>query len=78
MGLDVYYPADIRNALRAAEQAVGAAADAAGDQNDPFAAGFLAGYHAALTTIGLAFGLQLVQVGAPAVRMEGNDVRLLR
>lgn len=57
MGLDVYFPADIRNALLAAEQAVGAMADAAGGKGDPFTAGFLAGYRAALTTLALAFGL---------------------
>lgn len=57
MGLDVYFPADIRNALLAAEQAVGAMADAAGGKDDPFTAGFLAGYRAALTTLALVFGL---------------------
>jgi len=57
VGLNVYYPNDVRNALLAAEQAVNAATDAAGDQDDPFTAGFLAGYRAALTTIALAFGL---------------------
>ena len=57
MGLEVYYPTDIRNALLAAEQAVGATADASGDKDDPFTAGFLTGYRAALTTLALAFGL---------------------
>ena len=57
MGLEVYYPADIRNALLAAEQAVGATADAAGNKDDPFTAGCLTGYRAALTTLALAFGL---------------------
>jgi hypothetical protein len=58
MGLEVYYPADIRNALLAAEQAAGATAAAAGNNgDDPFAAGFLAGYRAALATLALAFGL---------------------
>ena len=53
MGLEVYYPADIRNALLAAEQAVNATADAAGNQDDPFTAGFLSGYRAALATLAL-------------------------
>jgi len=57
MGLEVYYPADIRNALLAAEQAANATATATGDQDDPFTSGFLAGYRAALTTLALAFGL---------------------
>jgi len=57
MGLEVYYPADVRNALLAAEQSVSATAQVAGSQDDPFAAGFLTGYRAALTTIALAFGL---------------------
>jgi hypothetical protein len=57
VGIEVYYPADIRNALLAAEQAVGATADAAGDKDDPFTTGFLTGYRAALTTLALAFGL---------------------
>jgi len=57
VGLNVYYPADVRNALLAAEQAVNATAEAAGDPEDPFTAGFLAGYRAALTTLALAFGL---------------------
>ena len=57
MGLEVYYAADIRNALLAAEQAVGATAEAAGERDEPFTAGFLTGYRAALTTLALAFGL---------------------
>lgn len=57
MSLNVYYPTDIRNALLAAEQAVNATTDAAGAHDDPFTAGFLTGYRAALTTIALAFGL---------------------
>lgn len=57
MGLEVYYPADIRSALLAAEQAVSATADAACRKDDPFTAGFLTGYRAALTTLALAFGL---------------------
>jgi hypothetical protein len=75
VGLEVYYPTDIRNALLAAEQAANATAKAvrpAHDgaignpqsrtspetgQDDPFSAGFLTGYRAALTTLALAFGL---------------------
>lgn len=57
MGLEVYYPADIGNALLPAEQAVNATADAARNDDDPFTAGFLTGYRAALTTLALAFGL---------------------
>lgn len=68
MGLEVYYPTDVRNALLAAEQAVNAMADAAavgaGEDNvdapqSAFTAGFLTGYRAALTTLALAFGLGL-------------------
>jgi len=57
MGLQVYYPSDIRNALLAAEQAVAATDTATGKQDDPFATGFLSGYRAALVTMALAFGL---------------------
>lgn len=72
MGLEVYYPTDVRNALLAAEQAVNAMADAAtigqgqvvnqdGDTipQSPFTLGFLTGYRAALTTLALSFGLGL-------------------
>jgi len=47
-----YSPGDIRNALLAAEQAVNATADATGNEDDPFSAGFLTGYRAALTYAG--------------------------
>lgn len=63
MGLEVYYPADIRNALLAAEQANKAAAEAAdwaygrGVSPPAFMAGYQAGHRAALTTLALAFGL---------------------
>jgi hypothetical protein len=57
VALEVYYPADIRNALLAAEQAVNATAEASDRLDDPFTAGFLTGYRAALTTLALAFGL---------------------
>ena len=66
MGLEVYYPTDIRNALLAAEQAVGATAEAAGNGDEPFTAGFLAGYRAALTTLALAFGLTVRHEPPPA------------
>jgi len=74
MGLEVYYPTDIRNALLAAEQAVNATVDAAGNQDDPFTAGFLAGYRAALTTLALAFGLAARPETSPA---EWNTVFLV-
>lgn len=57
MSLEVYYSSDIRNALLAAEQAVNATADVSGNKDEPFSAGFLIGYQAALTTLALAFGL---------------------
>ena len=57
MGLEIYYPADIHNALLAAEHAVTVAAGSSGRQDNAFAAGFLVGYQAALTTLALAFGL---------------------
>lgn len=65
MGLDVYYPADIRNALMAAEQSASAAFDAIGGKDDPFANGYTAGYRAALVTVALAFGLlpEKIQTG---------------
>ena len=61
MGLEVYYPTDIRNALLAAEQAASVTAEATGNQDTPFAAGYLIGYRAALVTIALAFGLGLAR-----------------
>jgi hypothetical protein len=57
VALDVWFKLDIQNALRAAEQASGAALRVAGDEQDPYVAGFQAGYRAALATIALAFGL---------------------
>lgn len=57
MALEVYYPQDIRNALRAAEQASGAAWMAARGEDSELAQSYLEGYRAALTTIALAFGL---------------------
>lgn len=60
MGLEIYYPSDIRNAILAAEQATSAAIQAVGPDN-AFGMGFLAGYHAALTTLALAFGLIQVE-----------------
>lgn len=57
MGLEVYYPQDIRNVLRAAEQASSAALTAVKGKEDEFAQGYQEGYRAALTTVALAFGL---------------------
>lgn len=59
MALDLWFKLDIQNALRAAEQASGAALQAAGNEHDPYAAGFQTGYRAALTTVALAFDLML-------------------
>ena len=57
MGLEVYYPQDIRNVLLAAEQASNAALMATGTDDDKFTLGYQAGHRAALATIALAFGL---------------------
>lgn len=57
MALDVWFRSDIQNALRAAEQASGAALRAAGNEHGPYLAGFQAGCRATLATIALAFGL---------------------
>lgn len=56
MSLDVYYKPDILNALLAAEQANDAAFESVTVTDDNTAA-FRRGYHAALTTLALAFGL---------------------
>jgi len=53
MGLEVYYPKDLRNALLAAEQAMNATLPVTGDDGAEYARG----YRAALLTIALAFGL---------------------
>jgi hypothetical protein len=71
MGLEVYYPADICNALLAAEQAVNATALATGNQDDPFTSGYLTGYRAALTTLALAFGLAAKQAQALSTLLVG-------
>jgi len=57
MGLEVYYPEDIRNALLAAEQASGTALQVVGGEGNELARGYREGYQAALTTIAIAFGL---------------------
>ena len=62
MGLEVYYPTDIRNALLSAEQNVNATAKALGNTDDPFAAGYLTGYRVAITTLAMAFGLVTPEV----------------
>ena len=71
MGLEVYYPTDIRNALLAAEQSANATATATGNIDDPFAAGFLVGYRAALTTLAVAFGLVGGDNGRPQNELSG-------
>ena len=59
----MYYQDDIRNALRAAEQATRAALPnnsalpETRSPNDAYAEGYWDGYRAALMTIALAFGL---------------------
>ncbi len=57
VGLEIFYLADIHNKLLAAEQTVNATADAVGNPDDAFTAGFLTGYRATFTTLALAFGL---------------------
>jgi hypothetical protein len=57
MALEVYYPADIRNALLAAEQSAAAAIGATSVKDELSQGYWLSGYRAALTTIALAFGL---------------------
>ena len=57
MGLEVFYPQDIRNALLAAEQASTVALLTADGGKSEFARGYQKGYRTALTTIALAFGL---------------------
>ena len=61
MGLQVFYPEDIRNALAAAEQATNQAAEFGGRNED-----YLAGYSAALMTIALAFGVADCRKAIPA------------
>ena len=56
MSLEVYYPQDILNALKAAAQSNGQALQAISGQSE-FAEGYEMGYRAALSTIALAFGL---------------------
>lgn len=76
MALDVWYKADVQNALSAAEQASGAALRAAGKEDDPYLAGYQAGYRAALVTVALAFGL--VPARPQAIiqrRLAGQEVR---
>lgn len=62
MALQCWFESDIRNALLAAghsvDAAMGVCAIMAG-QPDGYAAGFASGYHAALVTLALAFGLVL-------------------
>ena len=62
MGLEVYYPDDIRNALLAVEHATDEAAEFGGRNED-----YLAGYRAALKTIALAFGVADFQEKASSV-----------
>ena len=72
MALEVYYPQDIRNALLAAQQANDAAFEAVAVTDDNTAA-FRRGYHAALMTLALAFGL--VPSSNFGVENEAQDIR---
>ncbi len=59
MGLDIFFPEDIRNALLAADEASSSTAGVcAAVGRDPVTLrAYLEGYRAALTTVALAFGL---------------------
>ena len=57
MSLEVYYPQDIHNALLAAEQATASALQASCEVDARYSQGYDDGYHAALMTLALAFGL---------------------
>lgn len=72
MGLTVFYPSDIRNALLAAEQSASATAEAI-SSDDAFIGDYLEGYHAALTTIALAFGLIDRDAPQPPMRRIFTD-----
>ena len=71
MGLEVYYPNDIRNALLAAEQANRASLMAAAGGETELARAFQSGYRTALATVALAFGL--VQPGNYAEFREWQE-----
>ena len=62
MALEVFYAQDIHNALLAAQQANDAAFEAVAVTDDNTAA-FRRGYHAALTTLALAFGIAETESG---------------
>lgn len=76
MALDVFFYTDIRNALLAAEQAGDMALQAAGGGMTEYTKGYQIGYHAALTTIALAFGLleQVDSSGPELSRARDRDV----
>ncbi len=59
MGLDIFFAEDVRNALLAADEASSSTARVcAAVSGDPVTLrAYLEGYHAALTTVALAFGL---------------------
>jgi hypothetical protein len=77
VALDVWFKLDIQNALRAAEQASGAALRAADNEHNPYVEGFQAGYRAALTTIALAFNLLPIhsEPGTQAGHLAGPSVQ---
>ena len=57
MSLEVYYPADIRNALLAAEQATTSALQGSCEIDTSYTRGYRDGHRAALVTLALALGL---------------------
>ena len=69
MGLEVWYPNDIKNAILAAEQASATALQAGRVGGDAYQGGYRDGYQAALLTIALAFGL--VQPGHDGATLAG-------
>jgi hypothetical protein len=77
MTLEVWYKADIQNALWAAEHAGTATLKAAGSGSDVYAAGYWMGYHAALTTLALAFGVLSAGSRATDMSVPSGDMSLL-
>lgn len=77
MSHEVYYKQDIINALSAAGQASNAALEAVGG-DDPFTAGYEAGYRAALVTVALAFGLVAPDTSDHAITKETLEQAIVR
>lgn len=80
MGLDdIFFAKDIRNALLAANEASSATAAQAGALGQLCA--FRAGYHAALSTVALAFGLSpsmFAAVRGAPLEVADKTVEMLR